>query len=191
MIVYTFQSFSILEPHIKELSCSPKYWDKDMVAYYEWMYQQYQKRIGSQIKSLIWVWEDVPEWYFEYDEEDDKYWETGQLQQDRFRVLLTLDVPEERILWSDYESWHCPLNDGALLSDEEFEEEEQGKIFDAIYGWERIFNFKWLKENGWGDVLKQGVIDKIDISAIKEVRYYDAKYKKIIEKEELVKLNIR
>lgn len=187
MVVYTFQNPKILELQAKELSCSPEYWEEDMATHYEWMYEQYQKRVGSQIKSLIWVWENIPNFYFEYDEEDDKYWQTGQLQQDRVRVLLTLDVPEERVLWSDYQSWHCPLNNFGILSNEEFEEEEKGKVFDMMYGWERVFDFEWLNKNGWDDVLKQGVVDKFDISDIKDVQYYDVKYKKIIDEEELIK----
>lgn len=190
MIVYTFQHPKILGLNTKELSCSPEYWDEEMVTYYNWMYEQYKKRIGSKTKSLIWVWEDIPEWYFEYNEEAADYWETEQSKKHRFRVLLTLDIPEEHILYSDYDAWHCPLNDGAVLSEIEYEEGEQGKVFDKTYGWKRIFDFEWLKVNGWGDVvIKQGVVDRIDIVAIKEVRYYDAKYKKIIDEKELIKFS--
>lgn len=148
MRVYTFQSPNILQLQTKEMSCSQEYWDKDMRIYYDWMYQQYQERIGSNKKSLIWCWDTIPEFYFEYDESEDTYCDNNK--EHRYRVLLTLDLPEKRILWSDYNAWHCPLNDVTLLSELELDEEEQGRIFDKMYGWERIFDFEWLNKNGWG-----------------------------------------
>jgi len=189
MIVYTFQYPDFLQLPTKEIMSTPKYWDKNMITYYDWMYEQYQKRIGSYVKSLIWVWDTIPESYFEYDETDDTYWETEQSRPYRYRMLLTLDVPDERILWSDFEAWHCPLNNGALLSEIELEEEVQGKIFDKMYGWERIFNFEWLKVNRGGNMaLKQGVVDRVNLASIKGIKYYDAKYKKIIDKKEIATL---
>lgn len=186
MIVYTFQNPNILEAHSSEIICSPKYWDKDMVTYYEWMYGEYQKRIGSQTKSLIWVWEHIPEWYFEYDEEEETDWHNNQA--DRYRLLITLEIPEERILWSDYDAWHCPLNDGSVLNELEIEEEEQGKVFDTMYGWERVFDFEWLEHNGWGIGIKQGVVDSAHRAVIKEVKYYDARYKKFIDNKEAIQI---
>lgn len=183
MIVYTFQHANSLEGNKKQMICSSEYWDEDMKEYYEWMYQQYEERIGSAIKSLIWVWGIIPESYFDYEEEDDNgYWETERGQYDRFRILVTVDILEDRILWSDFDAWHCPLNNGAILSELEVHEEERGKVFPKRYGWERVFDFEWLEANGWGgDIIKQGVIDKIRLEDIKEVRLYDAKYKKFID----------
>lgn len=185
MIVYTFQNPAILEQIIKEqkLRCAPKYWDEDMKKYYEWMYDQYKQRIGSKEKSLIWYWEKIPEFYFEQDEDDE--WIEERDEPYRYRVLLVLDIPQERILWSDYEGWHAPLNDIKILSEEEELQAENGKIFDETHGWEYVFDFKWLIDNEWsGEIIKQGVFDVIHISAIREIRYYDAKMKKIITEEE-------
>lgn len=52
-------------------------------------------------------------------------------------VLLTIDVPEHCILLSNFDYWHCVLNDFEITnSDEETEysEEEKRK------SWERIFD---------------------------------------------------
>lgn len=187
MVVYTFQNPNILAQIIKEqkIRCDSTYWNEDMRKYYEWMYKQYKQRIGSQEKSLIWCWEQMPDFYFEPDE-DDEWTEKDELY--RYRLLLMLDIPLERILWSDYDTWHIPLNNGQILNEAEQQEEEKGKRFDETHGWEYVFDFQWLIENGWsGEIIKQGVFDIADISTIKEIKYYDAKYKKFIA-ENLFKL---
>ena len=182
MIVYTFQHPIVLGQIIKEekLRCAPKYWDEDMVKYYEWMYDQYKQRIGSYEKSLVWVWEKIPDFYFEQDEDEE--WIVERDEPYRYRVLLVLDIPQERILWSDYDAWHVPLNDGQILTKVEELEEAQGKKFDETHGWEYVFDLEWLMENEWsGEITKQGVFDVVDISAIQEIRYYDCKKKQFMD----------
>lgn len=187
MSVYWFQNTNILSQIIQEqkVRCDSKYWDEDMRKYYEWMYSQYKQRIGSQEKSLVWCWDEIPEFYFEVDEDDE--W-NEEYEQRRYRVLLILDVLEERVLWSDYEGWHAPLNDIKILTKEEEREAENGKIFNDTHGWEHVFDFEWFIKNEWsGEIIKQGVFDVVDILDIKEIGYYNAKCKELITEKEFNK----
>lgn len=151
------------------------------------MYDQYKQKIESEEKSLVWCWKQVPDFYFERDEEDDKWNEENERY--RYRLLLTLDIAEERILWSDYDSWHSPLNDGNILSESEQLEEEQGKVFDETYGWERVFDFDWLIQNEYCfEPIVQGVFDTVKITAIKNIQLYDCKTRKLLSIAEITRL---
>lgn len=105
---------------------------------YLWMANQMQKRIGRAPEGVVFpIWA----WY---------QWE-GQRKRPDMRthgrnwgekgipiVLLTIDVPEQHVLLSDFDYWHCVLNDMDIIFpyDEAmvYSEAERRK------SWENIFD---------------------------------------------------
>lgn len=70
-------------------------------------------------------------------------------------VLLTLDVPEERLLLSDFDLWHHPLNGWPL-----FDEEEES---DAFEKWREDNHLSWF-------IFNDNEIKDCDKSLVKEAR---------------------
>ena len=59
-------------------------------------------------------------------------------------VLLTIDVPEDQVLLSDFDCWHVVLNDGELIFpyDENavYSKEERQESWENIFDYERTFD---------------------------------------------------
>lgn len=105
---------------------------------YLWMADQMQKRIGKAPEGVLFpVWA----WY---------QWE-GQRKRPDMRVhghnwgakgtpivLLTIDVPDQYVLLSDFDYWHCVLNDTDIIfpHDETVVYSEEKKR----ESWENIFD---------------------------------------------------
>lgn len=81
----------------------------------------------SSMPHPVWGWQKV---YGRPDGKPDmRSWTTGEPEQ---VVRLKLEIPEERLLFSDFEHWHIPLNMGYFPAAETFEEwQEADDAFDA------------------------------------------------------------
>lgn len=109
---------------------------------YEWMASQMKKRIGNPPEGVelpVWAW----------------YQWAGQRKRPDMRhhgrssdkgvpiVLLTIDVPDEHVLLSDFDYWHVVLNDGELIFpyDENavYSKEERQKSWEKIFDYECTF----------------------------------------------------
>ncbi|PET71562.1 hypothetical protein CN514_06670 [Bacillus sp. AFS001701] len=126
--------------------------DESMKAPYNWMLEQYKKRIHqTSASALIWVWKEIPEGY----RDGATDWDIEEGYKENY--LFVFEHSEKDVLWSCYNAWHVPLNDGRLTSaDEETYEDTLPKR----YGWERVFDFNWLIKHEYSDgATKQGVID--------------------------------
>jgi hypothetical protein len=96
-------------------------------------------------------------------------------------VILTLDIPEEDILWSSFDEWHSILYRSPIVYDEaewfEFEKKDFPK--DEVEAtWERLFDYDWLasrpadwkvdeKHEWW-----QGVTPRIRMDQVKRVERF-------------------
>ena len=61
-------------------------------------------------------------------------------------VLLTIDVPDDQVLLSDFDYWHVVLNDGELIfpydENANYSKEKRHKSWDSIFDYE----CKWSNE---------------------------------------------
>jgi len=117
------------------------------------MLEQYRKRIRQTSESaLIWVWENIPESY----RDGAIDWDIEKGYKENY--LFVFEHTERDVLWSCFDAWHVPLNEGKLISTEEEPYEE---VLSEIYGWERVFDFDWLIKHEYSyGLTKQGVIDR-------------------------------
>ena len=83
---------------------------------YDWMAGKLEEKTG--VRPYRW-----PRWVWIKFEGKEDYFSIGKCLSDSFTigdfVLLTLDIPEERLLLSDFDLWHHPLNGWAAIEDRE------------------------------------------------------------------------
>lgn len=101
-------------------------------------------------------------------------------------VILTLDVPNEWVLWSDISYWCCAMTASSMYFHQTnkrtlkdwftFMDEEYRLIFDFAY---LLSHPDWYKGKETS-LEKQGVIGKIPLSFVKKVRHFRAKEDKSI-----------
>lgn len=111
---------------------------------YDWMAAQMRLRIGGPpdgVRYPIWAWHTL-------------YWKNQKpdLRRMEFRnytgnqVCMELEIPDDQVLLSDEEMWHCILNDSYIGNSTNEEE------FDIEYDWfEKLpqTRQKILKEKSW------------------------------------------
>lgn len=135
---------------------------------YRWMMRQMQKRIpGYGGRYPIWAWADRSQADLR---------KTGNVPVGCRAVLVTCEVPDERVLISDFDAWHFALNGWYLpKTDAEYEEWRRrwprgsDSSADARRelerSWEVMFDPKALDEiEGMdGDRVRQAVLEEIRI----------------------------
>lgn len=153
--------------------------DEYFLLSYRWMMCQMAKRLQNYSGNFpIWVWVQPKP-----DLRSNHGFEKGQRA-----VRLELEIPEEKVLISDFDAWHCVLNGWYLNftdeEEEEFEKERNGiRLFKEmpeylkkkiIKSWDRIFEIDKLKNTGWvgNKQYLQGVIDGLYLSYVKKVKEF-------------------
>lgn len=120
---------------------------------YKWMREQMSSRLlNYKGEPLIWLWTEKPQWY--------RNW--SDIPRKKF-VLLTLELNEGEVVFSDFDAWHI------ILNDLEFDDGER---------WERVFDLEWLKKNFLEEHEKQtlqATTGIIDISKVIDVKYFTNK----------------
>lgn len=114
---------------------------------YRWMSEQMERRIPSgkpeRAQSPFWGWA-------QYGNSRKVYRMDQKQYSPEEYVLLTLDIPEDQLLLSDFDLWHYPLN-GCACTDSRELRKCQGQDFlslpedlrNAIMkSWERIFDLR-------------------------------------------------
>ncbi|PEW67905.1 hypothetical protein CN424_27610 [Bacillus cereus] len=178
MIVYTVQHEAAWKDWKKQryITGDNKWVNSNLKGPYQWMKHRMKEAIPSyQDEQPIWVW---PTNY--YPDRNDRCWgKTGE----RF-VILTLEVPDCKILWSDYQVWSGLLIE--FISYQERIDEQTAEPFEA---WEKemikeygiMFDFNALQDHqDWyhdtsDEIDKQGVIGILPISSIKKVQRFRGK----------------
>ncbi|MBP3818551.1 MAG: DUF3841 domain-containing protein [Butyrivibrio sp.] len=155
---------------------------------YRWLSEQMKKRIGEPPKGVdypVWAWykwEDVrkkPDLRHER-------WGNG-FQGERF-ACMEIDIPEEKVLLSDFDEWSIVLLNG-LISDTEDEDKQLEAIYEALpdkkkwemmsKNWERVFNLSPL-ETEWklrGSSI-QATFWELKKEQIRNVRFFEAASKR-------------
>ena len=158
---YTIQSIEGWKEaqRIGYLVGNPDYvWD-DFSDPYQWMMRQMNKRILSyEGEYPIWVWTE------RQDLRRSGYFKSGIRG-----VQLELNIPDEKVLLSDFNAWHFVLNNDSLLIDDE-------ENISKEESWERIFDFDFLvNQLEWGDIDPQGVTGKVLLSDIKLIKEFTSR----------------
>ena len=106
---------------------------------YNWMVEQMKKRIGNPPEGVelpIWAWYQ---------------WEGNRKRPDMRHhgrssekgvpiVLLTVDVPDDQVLLSDFNYWHVVLNDGEVIFP--YDENSVYSKKERQKSWENIFDYE-------------------------------------------------
>ncbi|MDO4721018.1 MAG: DUF3841 domain-containing protein [Peptostreptococcaceae bacterium] len=140
MILWTIQNETAYEKMKKtgvlraEESCIS---DESLKSSYVWMSNQMKKRVGNAPEGVVfpvWAWY---QWEGKRKRPDMRSHGRHWGEKGTPIVLLTVDVPEHCVLLSDFDYWHCVLNDADIIFpyDESalYSEEEKRK------SWENIF----------------------------------------------------
>ena len=112
--------------------------NRDFLPSYKWMMKQMNKKINNDGSFPIWFWTEKP-----------KLKEEGHFNKGMEAVCLTIEIPDNKVLLSDFSAWHCVLNDWfCSITDEEDELFEQGKLnISKEQSWERIFDLDILRNS--------------------------------------------
>ena len=160
--------YCIYKKEIYEKILNSGYIEGDKCEYmfqkkYDWLMNQMEKRIPGYKKEngLVFLWTKKPDLRT-----------TGHLNKGEEGVLITVDLPESRVLLSNFIAWHCVLNN---IKAELYENEK----IDKFKSWERIFDLKLCSSEASSyfayDDKVQGCTSKISIKNIKSIRFFKSK----------------
>ncbi|MGE7920113.1 DUF3841 domain-containing protein [Viridibacillus sp. NPDC093762] len=179
MIVYTVHPESIYkmmrEQGYYEGSRANFNFKNSFERQYDWMVAQMKKRLSHYEgdEYPVWVWKRRPGRN-----------ESALLPRGTRGVILKLEIPDEDILWSDFESWHLVLNEGPYTtSEKEWEDHLQNEWSTERVekSWEMIFDFDKLSnlDPRWNGTFDpewiQGVTPRITMDQVKKVTRFVAK----------------
>lgn len=141
---------------------------------YKWMIFQMKRRIPNYDKDgyPIWVWKR------RVNRNEKALFKKGTRG-----VILTLEIPENQILWSDSNSWHSVLNNGPVTDNEKQWEEyiKDEDRYPVVESWEKIFDFNYFRnaDKEWHGEFDeqwiQGVTPRITMEQVQKVTRFIAK----------------
>ncbi len=124
---------------------------------YEWMREEMARRVpGFSGDFPVWAYAKRPVGKRKYMRGDE--------------VLITARVPRRRLLFSDHETWHIPLN-GGFISSSEAEDDAWDVTQDVRITWDRCLDIcrppsRWLGTNA--DI--QACVDRLYLPEIVSVK---------------------
>ena len=131
----------------------------DFLQAYHWMMDHMRERLlDYEGEYPIWIWPEKQDLR-----------KSGYLSKGEKGVQLELNVPDNKVLWSDFQAWHFVLNYWTLdVNDDE--------IIDREESWERIFDYSFLSnEMDWNPIDPQGVTGKIPLQDIKIIKEFTSR----------------
>ena len=156
----------------------------DWQEQYDWLVREMKERIGEPpggVSYPVWAWYM---WEGARKKPDlrRERWGNGW-KGERF-ACMEIDIPEEKLILSDYDTWSIILLDG-LLADTEEEEESLEEEYEAMppearreykyRNWKNVFDLAYV-DNGWihrGDSI-QATFWELRKEDIKKVRFFTA-----------------
>ncbi|WP_461812451.1 DUF3841 domain-containing protein [Faecalimonas sp.] len=118
--------------------------EDDLRFAYDWMAEQLAQKVGkapSGVHYPIWAWYQWEGRHKRLDMRTHRRWYVKGTP----IVLLTLEIPDQFVLLSDYDMWHCVLNHGEVSFSGDIE-----KIYserEIRESWSNIF--KWNQKNAY------------------------------------------
>ena len=186
MILWTIQPIEIYEKLIEtgEYKCDlEKSGMKDFRSVYDWLIEQMVSRIGEPpegVKYPVWAWykdgekkkPDLRHARFAYGSKGEEF------------ACIEIEIPEDKVVLSDFDSWNIILNDG-LLSETEDEDNLLEKAYESLSkddkqimkfeNWKRLFDISPL-DNEWvnrGEYI-QATFWELKKDLIRSVRFFTA-----------------
>ena len=133
---------------------------------YEWMRRQMAKRLPAYSGDFpVWAWAERPDLRT-------IYWNVKGYP----FFLLTIEVPADRVLLSDFGDWHIVLNDGYLpIDDADFEREWESPATqeEKEASWERIFDVYGQRYDSDGRI--QACVDRVYLHEVISVRPFKSR----------------
>ena len=174
MVVYSVQTLEAYYQMREQgyLVGNKKYIWPDFVEPYHWMMEQMERRIKGYngLDYPMWLWRTRPDRN-----------SSGHLPKGTKGVILTLDISQDQILWSDFDFWHHVLNGWSITGSEEEDDRIEKSGEDFRYTWERIFDFEWYRNSDpkwvgdFNELILQGVTPQITMDMVKKVSRFIAK----------------
>lgn len=136
---------------------------------YEWLIAQMNQRIGHNDQFPIWLWAE------KRDLTDEALLPSGTMG-----VQLKVELTTDLVLASDFDAWHCVLNNDYLtLNEEEDSLVKAGQFaFTKEQTWERIFDGELLSAAAdyWGvERTYQYTTGAISLMNVSEIEFFVAK----------------
>jgi hypothetical protein len=157
--------------------------DADLRTAYDWMAEQMKARIGSPPEGVdypIWVW---------------RYFQGFQRMRPDLRarcllprgtqgIRVELEIPDEKVLLSDFDSWHSVLNNHHYSTgDDEYQEIEDLILRKGLNhpeverlkreSWQRIFDLSLIADLSNTSI--QGVVWEVPVDYIKKIGHFIAR----------------
>lgn len=142
MILWTIQSIkayeSLCEKGVLIAGEDHTIFEPSWDAAYKWLADQMKNRIGEPpegVKYPIWAWY---QWEGKRKRPDMRSHNKISPPGEKI-VLLTIDVPDEQVLLSDFDDWHFVLMGSCIedeISDKRYSQDE------IVKSWNRIFDYK-------------------------------------------------
>lgn len=126
---------------------------------YIWIIGQMKKRLNDYNGEYpVWLWPARPDLRC-----------SGYVTKGEKAVLLEINIPEEKVLFSDFQAWHVVLNDCAL---DAFE----GEPITKEESWERIFDLDFLRNHqDWRSIDLQATTGRVLLENIKLIKEFIGK----------------
>lgn len=133
------------------------YWYQDLKDAYNWYIKKMIEKISKPDNVIlpIWAWY---RWNGKEKKPDLRYNRFKETGDNELYALITLEVPDSEVLLSEYDNWHCVLNN-SYLDTESNNEKEWDRIHDwlesldnceyernIVESWDKIFNVELIKD---------------------------------------------
>ena len=138
---------------------------EDFKPAYDWMVAQYEARVGISLNGNypIWCWDEFPD-----------LGRDGHIGEGNRGVVLTVELPDEEVLASEFSYWHHVLSDFPLYETlEEYDSDERPNETVVRKSWERIFDKAWceksIEDQPNVELIYQYVVHRIDLTQVRAV----------------------
>lgn len=156
----------VLRANSKHLFC-----EDDFLNAYEWMSQQMRVRISeppNKVKYPVWLWHTWEGLRKHPDMRRAGYAPTGAPI-----VLMTVDVPDEKVLLSDFDCWHAVLNGQYLAVDKnDYCSYSPEEVYES---WNRIFDVSSANPYYSSSLSIQATIWEIRKEWVKKAAFFTAR----------------
>ena len=135
---------------------------------YKWLINQMEQKIGKrpdEVKFPIWAWHT---WEFKRQMPDPD--SAAFLKRDGDRVFLTIDIPKEKVVLTDFDAWQNVMTEGFVsAATNENEYDRESKLLDNADDIELIN----LIQNSWKNVF---IVDQVDNEFLTRGKYIQATF---------------
>lgn len=140
---------------------------------YGWMSSQMKLRISDPPAGV-----DYPVWFWHT-------WEGERKRPDMRRgghaprgtpvVLLTVDIPDDQVLLSDFDLWHLVLNEHYIADNEEDDDNRSHSVEEMHESWNKIFNVSAANPYYSESLSIQATVWELPMELVKKVEFFIAK----------------